>query len=164
MQTTMCAMTGQQVPVKALYNDPLTHSKFINGVFVRNAPIGKLKNNEWAYVNDGYGNYSINVVRADYCMLLELEQITILDSIGNKPITKRLARFIDEVAPTLVFKKFGRKYRIYLKKVGRTFDIKKVVPAWTTTATGCNYPMAKHYHNYNLAIDIDSTFYVKGIM
>ena len=169
MQTITSPTTGEKIPVRSnIELKPLTHSSFVNGKFVRNAeittPSGIVMNNRWICVNDGYGMYSINVIRSEYCILQELKSTTISESIGNKKITLRLQRFIDEISPTLAFKKYGKTYRVYLKKVGYKYDLLKVMPYWATTSIGCNKNIKGLCHAHQLVIDIDSIFYVKGIM
>lgn len=159
--TIISPMNGQRIAATDSTIQPLVHA----GEIVKNGRGEVVMNNQWIYVNDGYGNYSINTVRADYCIMQEMKKVTIMESIDNKKVTKRLQRFIDEVSGNLVFTKYGKTYRVFLKKItSRTYDIAKIVPYWTTTALGCNRKMAKGFHNYQLAVDIDETFHVKGIM
>lgn len=120
-------MTGQPIPVTInLQVKPLMRAgkPMING---HNNPI---MDDQWIYVNDGNGNYSINVNRAKYCEKIYLSQITIQSSIGEKKLMdKELKAFVEQVSDKLVFEKYGRWYRVYLRRLtNRTFTIGKVVP------------------------------------
>jgi len=144
MRVVLDAKTGSPIPVTTDLNiQPLTLSDFDrNGIFVKNAVIkngnGKeVMNDQWIYVKvGGYGRIAMNVNRSNFCKKEYLKKVTILESIGNKKITPKLAEFILKVSDKLVFEKFGKTYRVFLKKIGRKFCVKKVVLYWGDVGTG----------------------------
>lgn len=120
---------GVTIPVTVdLKVNPLRHA----GAIVRNMN-GKVKmDDEWIYVyQKGYGNYSINVNRAQYCEKVYLANTSLLDSVGSKKITRRLASFLEQVSDKHVFEKNGITYRVYLdRKKEKTIDLDCVKPYW----------------------------------
>lgn len=155
MKTTILSTTtGQQIPVTFQDDSikPLMHL----GKPVTDGNGNVVMNNRWIYV-DGC---AINVWRARMFEKRYLSEVSIQESIGiNKLMDKDLKTFVDQVSDKLVFKKYGKTYRVFLeKKTNRTFGIKKVALFnWTID------PNTKHdgIHNYNLSIDWKSKFYVK---
>lgn len=127
MRTILNASTGSPVPVTLDLNvQPLMHM----GQPVLNGRGVAVMNDQWIYVSDRNGSYSINVNRAMYCEKMYLSQITIQKSIGeNMLMDDDLKKFVDKVSDRIVFKKGGKWYRIYLRKINRRkFTIAKVVP------------------------------------
>lgn len=121
-------MSGQPVPVTLdLGVGPLfrSHKPVVNGHGQQ------IMNDQWIYLTDSNGNnYAINVYRSMYCEKMYLSNVDIQESIGDKKLMdKDLKNFCEQVSDKLVFEKYGRWYRIYLRKISsRTFGISKVVP------------------------------------
>ncbi len=141
-RTVTSGSDGSPIPVTVDLNvAPLTHSCFVDGVFVKNKPIvtgsgREVMNDEWIYVfMPNHGHQSINVNRANYCRKIYLMNTKIKDSI-TKPVSKRLQKFIDEVADTLVFIKNGISYRVELTEGKKEMDLKRVYPYWALAGTG----------------------------
>lgn len=157
MRTINSTMTGAQVPVTTDLNvQPLMRS----GKPITNGNGNQVMNDNWIYVRDRNGNYAINVNRAKYCEKIYLSQVTIQSSIGEKKLMDAdLKAFVTQVSDKLVFEKYGRWYRIYLrKKTSRTFGIAKIVPYVAiynpnARVLGC--------YAYEICIDWRSKFYVK---
>lgn len=127
MRTIHSTSTGNAIPVTTNLNvKPLMRA----GKPVTNGKGQHIMNDQWIYVNDGRQNYSINVNRAKFCEKIYLSNVTIQESIGKKKLMDaELKTFVDQVSDKLVFEKYGRWYRIYLRKAtNRTFTIAKVVP------------------------------------
>lgn len=91
----------------------------------------KIMNDNWIYVTDSRRHsYAINVNRAKYCEKIYMSHVTIQESIGAKKLMDNdLKAFVEQVSDKLVFQKYGRWYRVYLRTLTtRTFAIAKVVP------------------------------------
>lgn len=89
-----------------------------------------------------------------------MSQVSIQSSIGEKKLMdNELKLFVEKVSDKLVFEKYGRWYRVYLRKVNRrTFTIAKVVPyvaVYNPNARilGC--------YAFELCVDWRSKFYVR---
>jgi hypothetical protein len=152
-QTITSATNGQHVP--GISSNILIRM----GKPVINGNGQPITDDRWIYVSDRNGRYSINVPRSEYCRKLSMMQISILESIGNKKVTKRLQNFIDKIASTLVFEKYGHTYQVSLKKVGYKYDLDRVFPYWNESAIS----RQKKYcglHNYQISVHIKSTFFV----
>lgn len=143
-RTIISTSVYQKIPVTVNLNvKPLTFSEKVNGKFLKNNPVKRsngslVMNDEWIYVfSPNYGRIAINMNRANYCQKVYLSNVRILESIGNKKISKRLERFIENVSDKLVFEKNGITYRVYLKEVSKgLFDLSHVWPYWATVGTG----------------------------
>jgi hypothetical protein len=98
-------------------------------------------NNRWVYVKTSVGLVSINVNRSCYCEKKYLENVSIMESIGYKDVTKGLQKFISEVSSNLVFEKDGVTYRVYLKNYRNKFHLDCVKPFWL------------NMHSHNIHID-----------
>ncbi len=155
-ETITNTSTENAIPVMASYQrKPLMHM----GKQVTNSHGKQVMDDQWIYVDGGKdGMYSINVVRSEYCAMLNLKEVTIQESIGSKKLmSKKLQSFCENISDKLVFKYAGKMYRIYLKKVtSRTFDIAKIAPYWATTTLGQNKPIKvdgkfiMHAHELNV--------------
>lgn len=154
MKTTIYSATNGQ-PMPGTSSNILMRM----GKPVTNGRGEPITDDRWIYVTDRNGSYAINVIRSEYCQKLSLMNISIIDSIGGKKMTKRLQNFIEKVGSTLVFEKFGKSYRVYLRKVGYKYDLAKVMPYWATTTMGCNKMIGRLYA-HQISVDIESTFYV----
>lgn len=132
MRTITSPLNGAQIPVtKDLKIEPL----MLMGKPVTNGRGEPVMNDRWIYVQvPGYGLRAINVWRAHFCEKMYLSEVTIQEAIGaNKLMDSDLKKFVDQVSDKVVFKKFGRWYRLFLRKItNRTFGIDKIVPYnWT---------------------------------
>lgn len=157
MRTVTSPIDGQQIPVtKDLNVQPLT---FLGKEL--KTPSGTVMNDRWIYVNmPGYGMHSINVYRAHYCQKMYMSEITIQYSIGEKKLMdKDLQKFVDQVSDKIVFQKYGKWYRVYLRKrSNRTFTIDKVVPYnWTVNPN----MMVGGRYAHQCCLDWRSAFYVR---
>jgi hypothetical protein len=156
MRTITNTSNGSKIPVTMNLNvKPL----FRSGKPVTNGYGEQIMDDQWIYVRDSNGCYSINVNRAKYCEKMYLSEVTIQSSIGEKKLMDEdLKKFCDQVSDKLVFQKYGRWYRVYLKKkTSRTFTISKVVPYVAiynpnARVMGC--------YAYEICIDWKSKFYV----
>lgn len=162
MKTINSAMTGQATPVvKEMNVTPLIHS----GRQIKNGHGETVMNDRWIYVNDGRGMYSINVVRSEYCRMIQLMNTTVHESIGYKRATKRLEEFINKVSDKLVFEFQGKKYRVFLRKRRNGyFDIDYIQPYYASTAIGCNKDIGGDYINtpkYAFQIKMDYRQFIK---
>lgn len=157
MRTVLNTSTGAPIPVTLDLNvKPL----FRSGKPVTNGYGKQIMDDQWIYVSDRNGNYSINVNRAKYCEKMYMSQVSIQSSIGEKKLMdNELKLFVEKVSDKLVFEKYGRWYRVYLRKVNRrTFTIAKVVPyvaVYNPNARilGC--------YAFELCVDWRSKFYVR---
>lgn len=132
MNTIISPNNGQRVPVTIdLKVEPL----MLMGKPVTNGRGEQVMNDRWIYINmPGYGMKAINVWRAHYCEKMYMSKVGIRESIGEKKLlTKELKVFLEHVSDKLVFQKFGKWYRVYLRAItNRTYSINKVVPYnWT---------------------------------
>jgi len=157
MRTITNTSTGKKIPVTLDLNiQPLLRS----GKPVTNGHGRQIMNDEWIYIHDSNGTYSINVNRAKYCEKMYLSGITIQSSIGEtKLMDKDLQKFVEQVSDKLVFEKFGSWYRVYLRKLtNRTFTIGKIVPYIAEYN-----PNARILNCYahELCIDWRKKFYIK---
>jgi hypothetical protein len=142
-RTVNDTVIGRPIPVTVdLKVSPLTYSAFDKeGNFIKNRPVinghgRQIMNDEWIYVTmPNYGPMSINVNRANYCQKVYLMNTKITDTI-NKKASRRLQKFIDTVADTLVFEKNGVSYRIYLNEGRKEMELASVKPYWATVGTG----------------------------
>lgn len=158
MRTVIATGNGQQIPVTTDLNvQPL----FRSGRPVKNANGRQIMNDEWIYVTDRNGCYSINVNRAKYCEKIYLSKITIQESIGEmKLMDKELKLFVERVSDKLVFEKYGKWYRVFLRKVSRrTFTIDKVVPYVAIYSPNARV-LGQCAHD--ICIDWRSRFYVRS--
>jgi hypothetical protein len=155
MRTILSTTTANRIPVTTDLNvSPL----MLMGKPVTNGNGKGLMNDQWIYVNDGRGNYSINVNRAKYCEKIYMSNVTIQESIGGKLMDKDLKKFVEQVSDKLVFQKYGKWYRVFLRKVtNKTFTIDKVVPYYCIYNP--NGRLAGHYA-HQICIDWRRTFYV----
>lgn len=157
MRTVLNTSTGAPIPVTLDLNvKPL----FRSGKPVTNGYGKQIMDDQWIYVSDRNGNYSINVNRAKYCEKMYMSQVSIQSSIGEKKLMdNELKLFVEKVSDKLVFEKYGRWYRVYLRKVNRrTFTISKVVPYVAVynpnvRILGC--------YAFELCVDWRSKFYVR---
>ena len=124
-------MNGQPVPVTVDLNvEPLKYG----GKAMKNGHGSVVMNNSWIYVwQRGYGYFSINVNRSQYCEKIYLSNITIRQSINYGKTNQKLDRFIEQVSDKVVFEKNGITYRVYLKKTKSGFDLDYVKPFWLIT-------------------------------
>lgn len=157
-QTITDPVNGQRIPVTIELNiAPLTlmGKPIIDG---RGEPV---MNNRWVYVNmPGYGLKAINVYRAHYCEKRYLSEVTIQSSIGEKKLMSNdLKKFIEKVSNKIVFEKYGKWYRVYLRQItGRIFDIEKIVPYNWTIKPNMNFG---GMYAHQCCIDWRSVFYIK---
>lgn len=88
-----------------------------------------------------------------------LSVVTIRSYIGeNKLMTKDLKKFVEKVGDKIVFQKYGKWYRIYLRKLtSRTFDIEKIVPYNWTVHPNMN---VGGLYAHECAIDWRKKFYI----
>ncbi len=126
MKTILSPANGQLVPVLVNFSDVMP--LMLNGKPVTNGRNEIVFNDSWIYVDGS----AINVVRAKFCVKRQLQNTTILSSIGNKKITKNLTSFISEVSENLVFEKNGIVFRVFLKKKGYKYDLSCVKPYYLT--------------------------------
>lgn len=135
------ATDGVLIPVTVdLKVQPLIASHYKYGEWRKRAQVtdgnGVPKyDNEWIYVNQGHGSYSINVNRANYCTKIYLMNTKIESVISKKP-SARLQRFMDTVADTLVFEKNCKSYRVGLKMENGQMELDYVRPYWAECYSG----------------------------
>lgn len=132
MTTIISATNGSIVPSNEV-STPLMRF----GQILKNGHGKTVMNNSWIYVNDGFGCYSINVYRSEYCRINALAKIKILDSITLRP-TNNLKKFISEVSDSLIFEKDNIKFQVFLKKNGSFIDIDCIKPAYFKSSLACN--------------------------
>lgn len=159
MRTITSTGNGKLIPVteNSLNIQPLTRL----GKPVTNGYGKPIMDDQWVYISDGRnGLYSINVNRAKFCEKIYLSKISIQESIGEKKLMdKDLKKFVEQVSDKLVFEKYGKWYRVFLRKISsRTFAIDKVVPYRfiynPNERIGGNYA-------HELSINWRSKFYVR---
>lgn len=157
-RTVTSSLTGTPVPVTMdLGVKPL----FRSGKPVKNGNGDHITNDRWIYVQDGRnGCYAINVNRARYCEKMYLSQITIRQTIEDKAIlSPDLKLFIDKVSDKIVFQKYGHWYKVFLRKIKRTYTIDKVIPYVAIYAPNA---MVLGHYAHELCIDWREKFYVHG--
>ena len=148
--------TGSPIPrTENMGIEPLKYE----GRVVKNMKGNVVYNDQWIYVNTTAGRRAINVWRSKYCEKVYLSNVKIIDSIGKRAkLSKDLKLFIDKVADTLAFKKFGKWYRIFLRQEGNTFYIARVaLYKWV-------YEPNRKIDGlwaYELAVDWRQKFYVR---
>lgn len=156
-RTINSIMTGGSIQVTAdLDVKPLMW----HGKPVLNGNGKQIMNDQWIYVTDRNGSYSINVNRSKYCEKIYMSNVTIRESIGEKKLMDNdLKLFIELVSDKLVFQKYGRWYRVYLRKVtSRTFTIDKVVPYFAVYNPNLK---VGGFFAHDICVDWRKKFYVK---
>ena len=119
---------------------------------------GEIKmNDEWIYVyQKGYGNYSINVNRAQYCQKIYQSKLDVWDVIKAAKITSRFARFIATVSDKKIFIIDGITYEMFIHKTSKGYDF-HVKPYWLKTHSP-NIPIANIPERYKSLVKPEKSY------
>ena len=113
--------------------------------------------NDRFYIDDT--GQAHNIYRHYYCEKMYLSVVNIQDSIGiDKLMSSDLKLFVNHISDKLVFNKYGKWYRIFLRKTtNRTFGILKVVPYNWTIKPNMTF---NGFYCHSLCLDWRSAFYI----
>lgn len=176
MRNILNATAGHQIPVTIDLNiQPLTKPIIKSGKKygredIINGNGRTIMNDQWYFTSNWPfgGMVAANVYRSYYCEKMYLSNVTIQESIGiNKLMDADLQKFVSQVSDKIVFNKYGKWYRVYLRKItNRTFGIAKITP-YTYTILSGSHPMydkilnTTGLHPYEISVDWKKKFYVR---